>query len=394
VLTYDPHDPEFLRTGVPFEHLARIRTEEPVCPTPAGAWYLSRHADIAATLKDVETFRADLGPITGLPGGIETIPEEQLFLSEISEPRHGQIRRLFNSAFGPHRVREVEPHVRVVCDRLVDALLAVDEPDLHAGYAMPIPGLVMAHIMGLPDDAAEKFINWSADGTLMSRPATPGLGPDGPAIQAYFAEQLAAQRALPAPTNHVFRLIIEAEIDGAPLTEREAVTQLHFMVQAGVHTTRGLLTHAVQRLLKVPALYERLHEDRSLVPAFVEESLRYDAPVQRTTRRCTRDTEIRGVPVHAGDWIEVGIASGNRDADVYAEPESFRLDRPDPRDHLAFGAGSHVCPGATLARVEAVKAVETLLDRVAQMQEVPGAEYPPIPGNLGHRPIPARLVAR
>jgi cytochrome P450 len=393
MLSYDPHDPALLRDGVPFDHLARIRAEQPVCPTPSGAWYLSRAGDIAATLKDVDTFRADLGPITGLPGGIETIPEDQHFLSEIPEPRHGQIRKLFNSCFGPHRVRAVEPYVRIVCDRLVDDLLAAPEPDLHAGYAMPIPGLVMADIMGLPEDAADKFMQWSGDGTLMSRAATPGVGPDGPAIQTYFAAQLAAQRARPEP-NHVFRVVIEAEIDGAPLTEREAVTQLHFMVQAGVHTTRGLLTHVIHRLLHSPDLYGRLEQDRSLVPTFVEESLRYDAPVQRTTRRCTRDAELHGVALRAGDWIEVGIASGNRDEAVHAEPESFRLDRPDPRDHLAFGAGSHVCPGATLARLEAVTAVETLLDRVAQLQTVPGADYPPIPGNLGHQPIPARLIAR
>jgi cytochrome P450 len=95
-----------------------------------------------------------------------------------------------------------------------------------------------------------------------------------------------------------------------------------------------------------------------------------------------------------GDWVEVGLASGNRDEDIYEDPETFRLDRPDPRNHLAFGGGPHVCPGATLARLEAVTAVETLLDRVVELREVPDATYPPIPGNLGHQPIPARLVGR
>jgi cytochrome P450 len=148
----------------------------------------------------------------------------------------------------------------------------------------------------------------------------------------------------------------------------------------------------VQRLLHSPDLYRRLGQDRSLVPIFVEESLRHDAPVQRTTRRCTRETEIGGITMHPGAWIEVGISSGNRDEDVYDDPESFRLDRPDPRNHLAFGGGSHVCPGATLARFEAVTAVETLLDRLAGLAEVPGAVYPPVPGNLGQQPIPAFLT--
>ena len=185
---------------------------------------------------------------------------------------------------------------------------------------------------------------------------------------------------------------MDAEVEGAPLTDVQIVTQLHFMIMAGVHTTRGLLTHAVQRLLHDPDLYRRLGEERNLVPIFVEESLRHDAPVQRTTRRCTRETEIGGITMHPGDWVEVGIASGNRDEDVYDDPESFRLDRSDPRNHLAFGGGSHVCPGATLARFEAVTAVETLLDRVATMSELPGAVYPPVPGNLGQAPIPAVLT--
>jgi cytochrome P450 len=392
VITFDPFDPDHLRHGVPFDLLARIRREEPICPTPSGARYLSRQADIQVALRDVESFRAELGPITGL-GGLEDIPDDQLFLSEITEPRHGQIRRLYNSCFGPHRTRQVEGFVRQVCDELVDAMLDDgDVVDLHEGYALPIPGRVMAHIMGLPDRDAQHFLDWSTDGSIMTRPATPGVEAGGPPIAAYFRDQLAAERALAEPDNHVFDVLIGAEVDGAPLTDVQIVTQLHFMIMAGVHTTRGLLTHAVQRLLHSPDLYRRLGEDRSLVPIFVEESLRHDAPVQRTTRRCTRETEIGGITMHPGAWIEVGISSGNRDEDVYDDPESFRLDRPDPRNHLAFGGGSHVCPGATLARFEAVTAVETLLDRLAGLAEVPGAVYPPVPGNLGQQPIPAFLT--
>jgi cytochrome P450 len=370
--------------------LARIRREEPICPTPSGARYLSRRADIQVALHDVDAFRADLGPITGLHG-LEEIPDDQLFLSEITEPRHGQIRRLYNSCFGPHRTRRVETFVRQVCDGLVDAMLDQQGPvDLHEDYAMAIPGRVMAHIMGLPECDAQHFLDWSNDGSIMTRPATPGVAAGGPPIAAYFQQRLAAERAVPA--NHVFEVLMDAEVDGAPLTDVQIVTQLHFMVMAGVHTTRGLLTHAVQRLLHDPDLYRRLGEERSLVPIFVEESLRYDAPVQRTTRRCTREAEIGGITMHPGDWVEVGIASGNRDEAAYDDPESFRLDRSDPRDHLAFGGGSHVCPGATLARFEAVTAVETLLDRVATLAEVPGVAYPPVPGNLGLAPIPAVLT--
>ena len=392
MLTFDPQDPAHVIEGMPFDVLQRVRAEQPVCPTPAGDWYLARQEEILAALRDVGTFRTDLARMSGL-GRLDDIPEEQLFLSEIPEPRHGQVRRLYNMYFGPHRVGRVEAFVRDVCERLLDDLLAAGEGDLHRGYAMSIPSRVMAHIMGLPDDAAAKFMEWSFGGSLMLRPASPGVGPGGPPIHAYFAEQLASRRAAAEPPDDVFRLLMQAEVEGEPLTDTEVVTQLQFMITAGVHTTRGLLVHLVHRLLRSPELFVRLRDDRTLVAPLVEESLRHDSPVQATTRRCMRDVDLGTVNMQAGELVHVGIGSGNRDETVYDDPDAFRLDRSDPRNHLGFGAGSHICPGATLARMEAVMAVETLLDRVASMSPVPDAEYPPIPGGLDHRPIPARLVA-
>ena len=388
--TFDPYDPTFLVAGVPFDLLAQIRAQRGVARTPLGALYTARHDDVERVLKDVDTFRADLGPLTGI-SGVEDVPDDQLFLSEIDEPRHGSIRRLYNACFGPHRVREVEPFVAATCRDLLDRTLRDNPCDL-ATYAAPLPARVIAHIMGLPDEAADLFGVWSMDGTLMQRPATPGVAAGGPPIHGYFRQLIDEQRALPRATNHVFRVLFEAEIDGRPLTDTEVATQLHFMVMAGVHTTRGLLMHVVQRLVHEPELYARLRADRSLVPTYVEESLRHDAPVQRTTRRCRHETSIGSVAIHPGDWVEVGIASANRDEQAYDDGESFRLDRPDPRDHLAFGAGPHVCPGATLARLEAVTAVDTLLDRVVALHEVAGAIYPPVPGNLVHAPIAAEVT--
>jgi len=385
VLSFDPHDPAHGRDGVPFDHLALVRRDAPVCPTPSGAWYLSRYALVESALKDVDVFRADLGALSGL-GGVEDVPDDELFLSEIGEPRHGQIRRLFNSAFGPHRVAAVEPFVRATCDRLLDDMLAADVADLHGGYALQIPGLVMTHVMGLPPDTPARFAEWSMDGTIMQRPCSPGVGTGRHPLQNLFAEQLAARRALPEMPSDVFRTLSEAVVDGRGLTDQEICTQLHFMVQAGVHTTRGLLTHLVHRLLVDEALFARLRAAPELVPTYLEESLRHDAPVQRTSRRCTRPASLGGVSFGTGEWVEMGIASANRDEDEYSDPDEFRLDRPDPRRHLAFGAGSHVCPGATLARLEGSVAVEVLLARVSRMEPVPGAVYPPIPGSLGHLP--------
>jgi len=397
-IAFDPHDRRFVDDGVPFDVLARIRSESPVYKTPSGAWYLSRHADIVFALTDVDTFRAELGPITGIPAGVATIPEEEHFLSEILEPRHGRIRRLYNAIFAWHRVRQIEPAIEAECNRLVDGLFAANAAgrpaDLHGEYALAIPAFAMSHIMGFGRDAIPAFMLWSSDGTIMSRPSTPGVPPEGPASHVFFRAKLAEQRALPEPTNHVFKVLLGADVEGRPLSELELTTQLHFMVQAGVHTTRSFLAHLMNRLVQDPALYARLDAERDLIPTFLEESLRHDSPVQRTTRVAMRDVEIGGVLIRKGETVEMGIGSANRDEATHAAPAEFRLDRPDPRGHLAFGTGSHVCPGAMLARLEGATAVRVLLDRAKGLERVPGAVYPPLPGSLGHQAIPAMLVVR
>jgi cytochrome P450 len=393
-ITFDPYDPRIVEVGVPFEVLEQIRREEPVYRTPGGNWYLSRYADVEAALKDVDTFRAELGPITGIPAGVVTIPEDQHYLSEIPEPRHGMVRRLFNSVLAVHRMRLVEPAIEAECHRLVDVLLTEEVADLHGGYAAAIPAFTMTQIMGLDPDAASQFMQWSMDGSLMTRPATPGVPAEGPSSHVFFEARVAEERALDEPSCHLFRVLLGAEIEGRPLTDREIVTQLHFMIQAGVHTTRGLLVHLMNRLVQDPSLFPVLQKDSELIPQYLEESLRHDAPVQRTTRFCTRDTEVDGVAIREGEWVEMGIGSANRDESVYQDPAAFELDRSDPRHHLAFGAGSHVCPGATLARLEGQTAVRVLLERVAEINPVEGVRYPPLPGNLGHQPVPVRLVPR
>lgn len=391
-ILFDPHDPRHAEEGIPFAALARIRKERRVHRTPAGAWYLSRHDDVAAALADVETFRADLGPITGIPAGIDTIPHEQHYLSEILEPRHKAVRRLITASLSSARLRRLEPLLRAECARLADAMIAEPVADLHGGYAMAIPAYAMAHIMDLDDGAIAHFTAWSWDGTLLQRPSSPGAPPQGPASHVFFADYLARQRALPVPSNDLLRLLIEARIDGAPLSDAEIVTQLHFLIQAGVHTTRSLLTHLFNRLVQDAGIWRSLRADRALIDRFIEESLRRDSPVQRTTRRCLRDVAFAGIAMRAGDLVEAGIGSANHDEARYPDPGAFRLDRPDPRAHLAFGTGSHVCPGAALARLEARISIETLLDRVDRLERVAEARYPPLPGSLGHQPVPARLV--
>jgi cytochrome P450 len=370
----------------------RLRRECPVANVGEGHWYVSTAVGVHNVLRDVDSFRADLAPMSGLDH-IDQVPPDQLFLSEIRAPRHAQVRRIFNAWFGPARVRVIEPFVRTLCHSLVDQMLAREVADLHDGYAMQIPSRVMAEAMSLDASAAAGFMRWSYDGSILQRPCSPGVGPGRLEIQAFFAHELAARRAHPAGEDDLFQLLASTEIEGEPLTDQEIVTQLHFMIQAGVHTTRGLLAHLAATLLLDPPLFTRLRADRSLLAPLVEESLRHDPPAPVLTRRCTRDVELEGHQLSADDVVSVAITSANRDEAVYGDGDDFRLDRPDPRNHLGFGDGPHVCPGASLARMEGMVSVDVLLDRVVAMEAVPGAVYEPVPRGLSHAPIPARLVA-
>jgi cytochrome P450 len=167
-----------------------------------------------------------------------------------------------------------------------------------------------------------------------------------------------------------------------------------FLVVAGNETTRNLIGNMLATLAADPELYARVRADRSLVPAIVEESLRHDSPVQVLARACTADVAVAGCPLRQGESVVLGIASANRDERRFDAPTEFRVDRADPRDHLAFGAGPHVCPGASLARLEATVALDAFCDRVEAFSTTDG--YVPDPNPvfwaLGLRSLPVRVA--
>jgi cytochrome P450 len=166
------------------------------------------------------------------------------------------------------------------------------------------------------------------------------------------------------------------------------------LIIAGNETTRNLIGNCLYTLATSPQLYARVRADHRLVPNVVEESLRFDAPVQVLGRAVLADTEIEGFPLKEGDRIVFGLASANRDEHIHEDPDSFRLDRPRLRDHVAFGYGPHICPGASLARLETVAVLEAFCDRVAAFRLTD--DFKPEPNPVfwanGHRRLPAFLT--
>ena len=379
--------------------LERLRREEPVTRTPGGPWYFARFDDVLAATKAVDTFNASFRE----PGVV--VPDEEQFINEIPEPRHGKIRRIINSAIAAHRIGRVEPYCVDLCNDLLDDVLARSGPgttpvDLMHDYVIPVPNNVIAHLLGAPPADFRRWAEWSDEvvtgtyPTLYRNERGAGMAGAHPEFTEYIDSEIAARRA--QPRDDFMTRLLQTEVDGRRLTDVEARTQLVFLFISGNETTRNLIGNLLYMLASDPALFERLQADHDLVPTAVEESLRHDPPVQFLMRSCTQAAEVQGAQICPHDKVAFGIASANRDESVYDDPHAFRLDRPDPRNHLGFGGGPHVCPGATLARLEARVAVTVFLERVAGIRLADGQGYENVPvfWARGPRELRVELDAR
>lgn len=362
--------------------MAAVRSAGGVVATDAG-WYIATAAGVEAGLRDVEKF-------VGSFMDVRQLPESDIVLAAIPEPRHGVIRRVVNTVVAGHRTAPAEPFIHSEAARLVEQALAQAAAegavDVVAALADPLPSAVIAHITGAPVEDHDNFRIWSdelleAQNSVASAP----MRDFHPEFAAYIQAMIDERRALgaAAPDDLITRFL-RTDVDGEYLTDRAIVTQTMFILVAGNETTRNLLSNCLYSLAAHRELWTAVRDDRSLVPALVEESLRFDSPVQVLARAVLADTEIAGCPLADGDRVVFGIASANRDEGRYDCPGEFRLDRVKPRDHLAFGTGPHVCPGATLARLEAVVMLEALFDRVADMTLIDGFEPQPNPVFWAH----------
>lgn len=351
--------------SAPFDDpgFADLRDRCPVSKTEMGAWYFARYEDSVAGAKDVDRFIASFRE----PGVV--VPDEEQLVSEIPEPRHGQIRRIINSAIAAHRIGRVEPFCESLCNELLNELLTRGEPvDLVSEYVMPVPNNVIAHLLGAPPEDFRRWAEWSDEvvqGTYPTKNRNErgeGLAGAHPEFVAYVDALIAERRE--RPTEDFITRLVSTEVDGRRLTDIEARSQLVFLFISGNETTRHLIGNLLWRVTSDPGLFEQLQNDPSLISAAVEESLRLDPPVKFLMRNCMIDGEVAGTEIVAGEKVAFGLGSANRDRSQFEDAESFRLDRSDGRSHLSFGGGPHVCPGAALARLEARVALEVFLQRV------------------------------
>lgn len=346
--------------------LEDLRTHCPISRTPEGRWFLASHGVVRRAAEDIEVFHG-----SARDPDVQ-VPEDEKLLSEMREPRHGAIRKVINSAIAAHRIRHIEPMCTALCEQLLGSLRDCEEGtvvDLYEGYISPVPNNVIAHLLGADPKDYPRWARWSDEvvqGPYVARNGSErGAGFHGahPEFSAYLDEIIADRRRRPRDRDFVSRML-EREVNGKRLTDVEARIQLLFLFIAGNATTRHLFSSLMYRLATDRELFNLLKNKRELVPAFVEESLRLDPPVRVLFRECSADTNWMATNIKAGEKVDFGIESANRDEKVFSSPHQMLLDRPNLREHLSFGAGPHQCPGATLARMEARIAVEVFLNMV------------------------------
>ena len=393
-------DPMDTSQGIPHDVYRRLRNEQPISKTSTGAWFLARQEDLMAAAKDVESFRASMRE----PGVV--VPPEEMLVSEIPEPRHGQIRKIVNSAVAAHRLGRVEDYTRTLTNELFDAALAKaasgQTVELVREVAMPIPTSVIAVLLGAPTKDHRLWGEWSDEVVQGDYPRLnrnhrgEGLAGAHPEFAAYVDAMIAARQDDPDPPDDFTTRLLRTEVDGMRLSEIELRTMLIFLLISGNETTRHLISNLLYRLASQEGLLETLRERPELIPNAVEESLRLDSVVINLVRTVCRDTVFRGHAMHEGERILFGVASANRDEDVYEDPDLFRLDRPKPKAHAAFGGGPHVCPGASLARLEGRVMLEVAVERLASLELEPGFVWEKVPVFWANGParLPARLTPR
>jgi cytochrome P450 len=293
----------------------------------------------------------------------------QMSLLELDPPDHTRLRRLAAPAFTPHALAGSRSRIEAVVDRLLDALPAEGPFDLVAGLASPLPIAVITDLLGVPAANSAAFARYGA---------TMGSALAGPQSLAHVARLIDANRQLNRVMGQVFehrrrdpgddlvsRLLAS---EGDQLAPDELGPLCTLLLVAGFETTVNLIGNTVLALLDRPDQWQAVVDDPSLAAAAVEETLRWDAPVQRTLRSPTTDLELAGVLVPRGSAVILLLAGANRDPEAFDEPDRFDLQRTGGAEHLAFSAGIHYCLGAPLARLEATVAVERLVQRFPALQ--------------------------
>ncbi len=377
----------------PFEHYRWLRRHAPVYWDESGkVWGVARHDDIMAISRNPEVFCSRMSSRPDSP----PIPS----MINLDDPQHRRRRNLVNKGFTPRRVADHEPRIRAICRDLIAKVAARGECEFVHEIAAPLPMIVIGDLLGVAAEDHDTLLRWSdeliaaTNGTATPEVMMRAAQAAGEYVK-YALRVIADRRAKP-PQDDLMSVLVHAEIDGEKLSDEELVQESLLILVGGDETTRHVITGGMAALIESPAERAKLVADPSAIPTAVEELLRWVTPIVNMNRTATRDTELRGQKIRAGDKLLLLYASGNRDEQVFAEPDRLDVLR-EPNDHVAFGGyGAHSCLGSSLARLELRVMFEELLARLPDMELATRDPLPLRPSNfiVGIEHMPVRFTPR
>ncbi|MFF7177938.1 cytochrome P450 [Streptomyces sp. NPDC008121] len=383
------YGPDF--TVNPHPYYAKMREAGPVhrIRTTDGSrlWLVVGHEAARAALADPRLSKSP--SVVGMTMLDERVIGPNLLV--LDPPDHTRLRRLVAGQFTARRVESLRPRVERLTGELADAMAPAGHADLIDSFAFPLPITVICELLGIPAADRDTFRAWSNEIV-----APTGAGPEAEAIEglAAYLDSLIEDKRAAGPSDDLLSDLITARAeDGDRLSLAELRALAYLLLIAGHETTVNLISNAVRALLTHPAALAAARADPGLLDGVVEETLRWEGPVENATFRFTREpVRIGETVIPAYEPVLVSLASGDRDPARYPDADRFDPHR-DPRGHLAFGHGIHYCLGAPLARLEARTALGTLLERFPQLELDPEGGAPEwLPGLLmrGVRRLPVR----
>ena len=356
----------------PFDWYREMREQEPVRYDPVRhVWDVFRYDDVKTILADDERFSVSPRNADGFqePEGEEAgVMLDTMLLQD--PPRHDELRGVVDDEFSPRSIRELEPRIRELTTELLDEILGEgDEIDLVEEFAYPLPVIVIAELLGVPAEDRDQFKTWS-DAIVSAASEDENTeefyerqGEMRQEMAFYFVQLMEDRRE--NPQDDLISTLVNAEIDGEPLSHREILGTCILLLVAGNITTTNLITNAM-RCFDEDDTFDSLAGDDKALTTAIEEVLRYRSPVQAMTRVAMEDVTIGGETIEEGDRIVVWMGAANRDERKFDDADEFRADRV-PNQHLGFGYSTHYCLGAPLARLEAKVALSELFSRVSNI---------------------------
>ncbi|MCU0272418.1 MAG: cytochrome P450 [Acidimicrobiales bacterium] len=349
--------------GEPHDTWTWMRANAPVYYDEANdVWAITKYDDILRISKDPATFSSHRSP---RPHG-DPLP----MMISMDDPDHVRRRKLVNRGFTPKRVRDKESEIRAICDAIIDRICERGECDFVWDIAAPLPLLLIGDMLGFPRERYDDLLRWSDDmirGTTATDDEARLLAMHaGIEFRAFQLEVIKDRRSRP-PADDLVSILCHAEVDGERLDDESVVQESLLILIGGDETTRHVITGGMLALLAHPEEQAKLAADvPGRIEAAVEELLRWVTPIKNMSRTATRDVEVRGQTLRAGDQLIMLYPSANRDEDVFPDPFRFDIER-HPNNHLAFGFGTHFCLGSSLARLELRIMFERLLTRLPDL---------------------------